>query len=266
MLSGLSDWVVDVIDRLGYVGVALLVALENLFPPIPSEIVLPFAGFVARDGGATLPGMILAATIGSIVGRLDAVRPGGLDRPRAPRAVPAALRQVAAPDPGRRRQGRALVRPAGGRGGPRRALRPADPLARVDPGRVPAHELRRLHAVHAHRLGHLEHGADRRRLRAARQLARRRADPQRRPVRRHRARSWQRSGGCCGPGCSPRRRRPPARRRRADHHPARPGQRQTRIERSTAPRSTFALCSAAMPLTETWACSASASRRQRPST
>jgi membrane protein DedA with SNARE-associated domain len=68
MLSGLSDWVVDVIDRLGYVGVALLVAFENLFPPIPSEIVLPFAGFVARDGKATLPGMILAATIGSVVG------------------------------------------------------------------------------------------------------------------------------------------------------------------------------------------------------
>jgi membrane protein DedA with SNARE-associated domain len=68
MLSGLSDWVVDVIDRLGYVGVALLVALENLFPPIPSEIVLPFAGFVARDGRATLPGMIIAATIGSLLG------------------------------------------------------------------------------------------------------------------------------------------------------------------------------------------------------
>jgi len=68
MLSGLSDWVTDVIDRLGYVGVALLIALENLFPPIPSEIVLPFAGFVARDGGATLPGMIVAATIGSLAG------------------------------------------------------------------------------------------------------------------------------------------------------------------------------------------------------
>ena len=52
MLSSLSEWVTDVIDRLGYVGVALLIALENLFPPIPSEIVLPFAGFVARDGGA----------------------------------------------------------------------------------------------------------------------------------------------------------------------------------------------------------------------
>lgn len=68
MLSGLSDWVTDVIDTLGYLGVALLVALENLFPPIPSEIILPFAGFVARDGGATLPGMILAATVGSLVG------------------------------------------------------------------------------------------------------------------------------------------------------------------------------------------------------
>ncbi len=68
MLSNLADWVTDVIDRLGYVGVALLVALENVFPPIPSEIVLPFAGFVARDGRATLPGMILAATIGSIIG------------------------------------------------------------------------------------------------------------------------------------------------------------------------------------------------------
>jgi membrane protein DedA with SNARE-associated domain len=68
MLSNLADWVTDVIDRLGYVGVAMLVALENLFPPIPSEIVLPFAGFVARDGRATLIGMIVAATIGSVVG------------------------------------------------------------------------------------------------------------------------------------------------------------------------------------------------------
>jgi membrane protein DedA with SNARE-associated domain len=70
MLTDLSDWVTDVIDKLGYVGVAMLVALENLFPPIPSEIVLPFAGFVARDGDAALVGMILAATVGSTVGAL----------------------------------------------------------------------------------------------------------------------------------------------------------------------------------------------------
>ena len=72
MLSGLADWVTDVIDRLGYVGVALLVFLENLFPPIPSEIVLPFAGFVASDDDSIpkLIGMIIAATIGSLAGAL----------------------------------------------------------------------------------------------------------------------------------------------------------------------------------------------------
>jgi membrane protein DedA with SNARE-associated domain len=70
VLSDLADWVTDVIDSLGYLGVAFLVALENVFPPIPSEIVLPFAGFVASDGDANLIGMIVAATIGSLVGAL----------------------------------------------------------------------------------------------------------------------------------------------------------------------------------------------------
>jgi membrane protein DedA with SNARE-associated domain len=72
MLSGLAEWVTDVIERLGYVGVALLVFLENLFPPIPSEVVLPFAGFVASDDESVpeLVGMIIAATIGSIAGAL----------------------------------------------------------------------------------------------------------------------------------------------------------------------------------------------------
>ena len=70
MLSDISEWVIDVIETLSYLGVALLVALENVFPPIPSEVVLPFAGVVARRGGATLPGMIVAATIGSVVGAL----------------------------------------------------------------------------------------------------------------------------------------------------------------------------------------------------
>lgn len=68
MLSGLAEWVTDVVDALGYLGVALLVFLENVFPPIPSEVILPFAGFVVRDGDANLVGMIVAATIGSLVG------------------------------------------------------------------------------------------------------------------------------------------------------------------------------------------------------
>lgn len=70
MFNSLATWVQDVIEQLGYVGVALLVVLENVFPPIPSEIVLPFAGFVAQRGSDSVVLMILAATIGSVIGAL----------------------------------------------------------------------------------------------------------------------------------------------------------------------------------------------------
>lgn len=70
MLSSLATWVQDVIEQLGYLGVALLVVAENVFPPIPSEIVLPFAGFVAQRGSESVVIMILAATVGSVIGAL----------------------------------------------------------------------------------------------------------------------------------------------------------------------------------------------------
>jgi membrane protein DedA with SNARE-associated domain len=68
MAGNLTDTVTSVVETLGYPGVALLVALESLFPPIPSEVVLPVAGFVAGRGDASLVGMIIAATVGSVVG------------------------------------------------------------------------------------------------------------------------------------------------------------------------------------------------------
>lgn len=68
IVGDLTDWVIDVIDAIGYVGVALLVAVENLFPPIPSEVVLPAAGFAAGQGEANVVGMMIAATAGSLVG------------------------------------------------------------------------------------------------------------------------------------------------------------------------------------------------------
>ncbi len=79
MLGDLATWVQDVINQFGYFGVAILVVIENVFPPIPSEIVLPFAGFVAQQGAGvanaaesdtTVIGMMIAATIGSVVGAL----------------------------------------------------------------------------------------------------------------------------------------------------------------------------------------------------
>ena len=68
LIDDLTDLVTETIDRLGYLGVALLVALESVFPPIPSEIVLPLAGFVAGRGDASVLGMVVASTAGSIVG------------------------------------------------------------------------------------------------------------------------------------------------------------------------------------------------------
>lgn len=67
-MDGLVEWATSVVETLGYGGVAFLVALENLFPPIPSEVVLPLAGFVSAGDGTSLVGMIIAATIGSMVG------------------------------------------------------------------------------------------------------------------------------------------------------------------------------------------------------
>lgn len=68
MLENLTDWATRVVEALGYLGVALLVALENVFPPIPSEVVLGLAGYTASQGEAWVVGMIIAATIGSVVG------------------------------------------------------------------------------------------------------------------------------------------------------------------------------------------------------
>lgn len=64
------DWALNVMEQWGYPGVALLVLLENLFPPIPSEVILPFAGFLTTRSAVTVAGMVGAATLGSLLGAL----------------------------------------------------------------------------------------------------------------------------------------------------------------------------------------------------
>lgn len=68
--TGLAGWVVDIVDALGGFGVGVLVFLENLFPPIPSEVVLPLAGFAAAQGAFSLVEAVLWATAGSVLGAL----------------------------------------------------------------------------------------------------------------------------------------------------------------------------------------------------
>lgn len=67
-LGGVAGWVVDIIDGVGAPGVGALIALENIFPPIPSEVILPFAGFTASRGDLNPVLAWVAATVGAVVG------------------------------------------------------------------------------------------------------------------------------------------------------------------------------------------------------
>jgi membrane protein DedA with SNARE-associated domain len=67
-LSGIAGWAVSVMEALGAPGAGLLIALENLFPPLPSEVILPLAGFSASRGELSLAGALFWTTAGSIVG------------------------------------------------------------------------------------------------------------------------------------------------------------------------------------------------------
>lgn len=62
------DWIVSLIDKAGYVGIALLMLLENVFPPIPSEVIMPLAGFSAAKGTLSFAGVVISGTVGSLAG------------------------------------------------------------------------------------------------------------------------------------------------------------------------------------------------------
>lgn len=70
MISSLIDWLVQAIDSLGYLGVALAVFLETFIPPIPSQIIFPFSGFVASQGTLNIVLVILTASLVTYLGTL----------------------------------------------------------------------------------------------------------------------------------------------------------------------------------------------------
>lgn len=64
----MQTWITDIMEQFGYIGILLLIALENIFPPIPSEVVLTAGGFMTTTTSLTIPGVIIAATLGSVLG------------------------------------------------------------------------------------------------------------------------------------------------------------------------------------------------------
>ena len=63
----LTEWIISIMEQLGYWGIALLMFLDNIFPPIPSEIIMPSAGYSASQGQLLLVGVIIAGCIGSLL-------------------------------------------------------------------------------------------------------------------------------------------------------------------------------------------------------
>ncbi|MFJ7777258.1 DedA family protein [Streptomyces yangpuensis] len=68
--GGFAGWATDLVDTMGGPGAGLAIALENLFPPLPSEVILPMTGFAAGQGVLTLASALFWTTLGSVAGAL----------------------------------------------------------------------------------------------------------------------------------------------------------------------------------------------------
>ncbi|MBM7693908.1 membrane protein DedA with SNARE-associated domain [Peribacillus deserti] len=64
----MENWITEFMNQYGYFGIFLLIALENLFPPIPSEVILTFGGFMTTTSSMSIIGVIFTSTIGSVAG------------------------------------------------------------------------------------------------------------------------------------------------------------------------------------------------------
>lgn len=66
----MENWITEVMNAYGYIGILLLIAVENIFPPIPSEVILTFGGFMTTTSSMSIIGVIVFSTIGSVVGAI----------------------------------------------------------------------------------------------------------------------------------------------------------------------------------------------------
>jgi membrane protein DedA with SNARE-associated domain len=67
------EWITNTMNSLGYWGIGLMMFLENLFPPIPSELIMPLAGFTVAKGKLEFVLVIVAGVVGTVLGALPLV-------------------------------------------------------------------------------------------------------------------------------------------------------------------------------------------------
>ncbi|MEM1484242.1 DedA family protein [Oscillospiraceae bacterium PP1C4] len=66
----MQNWIVEIMNQFGYIGILFLIAVENIFPPIPSEVILTFGGFMTTYSNMNVWGVIAVATVGSVLGAI----------------------------------------------------------------------------------------------------------------------------------------------------------------------------------------------------
>src|SRR5690625_2993962 len=66
----MQTWIIEIMEQFGYLGILLMMAIENLFPPIPSEVILPFGGFMTTYTSLSVLGVVITATTGSVIGAI----------------------------------------------------------------------------------------------------------------------------------------------------------------------------------------------------
>ena len=66
----MESWITNIMEQFGYMGIFLLIMLENLFPPIPSEVILTFGGFMTTHTSLSIFGVVVTSTIGSVAGAI----------------------------------------------------------------------------------------------------------------------------------------------------------------------------------------------------
>ncbi|MFS0783963.1 DedA family protein [Bacillus sp. 1P06AnD] len=64
----MEAWIIQLVEHYGYFGIFMLIAIENIFPPIPSEVILTFSGFMTNSTTLTITGVVLISTAGSVIG------------------------------------------------------------------------------------------------------------------------------------------------------------------------------------------------------
>lgn len=77
----MQEWIIEVINQFGYWGIMILIAVENIFPPIPSEVILTFGGFITTYTELKVWGVVIFATIGSLIGAIVLYGVGRLLKP-----------------------------------------------------------------------------------------------------------------------------------------------------------------------------------------